>query len=144
MRFFLKWFKVCGSNLVCLSLGVFCIHIYLSLSKDLWWFLIHFLWPFVLDSKIYWLWWSWNGILNFVKIGLTCWFWALKFMTQISSFSNLKKSFIQSVFSPICMSDEMTNKFDWSVDQENVQTCAGYCSTNLRLKYLLRWIGYEN
>ena len=42
------------------------------------------------------------------------------------------------------MSDEMTNKFDWSVNQENVQTCAGYCSTNPLLKYLLRWIGNKN
>ena len=56
----------------------------------------------------------------------------------------LKKSFIQSMFSLVCMSGEITSKFDWSVGEENVQTCAGYCSTNLRLKYLLRWIGYEN
>ena len=104
--------------------------------KGLWWFLIHFLWSFVLDSKIYWLRWSWNGI------GLTCWFWALKFVTLISSFFKLKK--VLSNPSPTCMSDEMTNKFDWSVNQENVQTCAGYCSTNPLLKYLLRWIGNKN
>ena len=104
--------------------------------KGLWWFLIHFLRSFVLDSKIYWLRWSWNGI------GLTCWFWALKFVTLISSFFKVKK--VLSNPSPICMSDEMTNKFDWSVNQENVQTCAGYCSTNPLLKYLLRWIGNKN
>ena len=102
----------------------------------MWWFLIHFLWSFVLDSKIHWLRWSWN------EIGLTCWFWALKFVTLISSFFKVKQ--VLSNPRPLCMSDEMTNKFDWSVNQENVQTCAGYCSTNPLLKYLLRWIGNKN